>query len=357
MAIGIYVASTTEFSGKNVVAIGLGLRFQREGLRVGYMKPVGISRVTDEGDSAAAGDADGMFAHRVLGLDEDPALVTPVFLDRSTLTSALTPPPADGLAAISSAYAALAKDKDLMIVSGTRGIHFGRTCGLDAASIAKVLSIRLLVIDRLQQDLNYDLLLILKDQLGDQLAGVLLNDIPANLHNDVETLYKPFLERNDLQVLGVIPRDPLMGGIKIGDLAQRLGGKVISAHAKIGKVVENFLIGTMHVDNFMTYFRKSKNAVIIMGGDRSDLQLVSMEGHCPCMILTGNLYPNDIILTRSEVQNIPIILVPEDTYSVAKKVEGILARQKLRDPLKTRQGAQLVSASVNFEAIKKCFGL
>ena len=87
-------------------------------------------------------------------------------------------------------------------------------------------------------------------------------------------------------------------------------------------MVENFLIGTMQVENFMTHFRKHKNSAVIVGGDRSDVQLVALEGNCPCLVLTGNLYPNDIILTRSEVLSIPIVVVRDDTFTVAPQDGG-----------------------------------
>jgi len=151
--------------------------------------------------------------------------------------------------------------------------------------------------------------------------------------------------------------DPLMGAIKVGDLAQRLGGKLISAAGKADRVVESFLIGTMQVENFMTHFRRNKNSAVIVGGDRADVQLVALEGGCPCLVLTGNLYPNDIILTRSEVLEVPIVMVREDTYTVAKKMEAILARHKLRDVIKIKQGAQLVAANLDIAHLKKAAGL
>lgn len=78
---------------------------------------------------------------------------------------------------------------------------------------------------------------------------------------------------------------------------------------------------------------------------------MALEGNCPCLILTGNLYPNDIILTRSEVLEIPVIVVRDDTYAVAKKMEAIQESYKLRDMIKINHGAELVNSELDYEHI------
>ena len=354
MAAGIYVGSTSGYSGKNMVIMGLGLRLQKEGYKVGYMKPVGAMPEEREGK---LGDEDAFFVQSVLGQNEDPQVVTPVVVTQDFKVKAFSGQCGDLMPSISKAYETLSKGKDVMIVAGSGSMYSGRYCQVHAPKVISTLGIKALVIDRLQKEIGYDALAILKDILGEALIGVILNDIPANFLNEVETLINPFLERSGIKVLGVIPKDPLMGAIKVSDLAERLGGKVISAHNKADKVVENFLIGTMQVENFMTHFKKNKNSAIIVGGDRSDVQLVALEGSCPCLVLTGNLYPNDIILTRSEVLSIPIVVVRDDTFTVAKKMEAILSRHKLRDMIKIKQGAQLVSTCIDFDYFKAQMGL
>ena len=113
----------------------------------------------------------------------------------------------------------------------------------------------------------------------------------------------------------------------------------------------------MQVENFMTYFRRNPNSAVIVGGDRADVQLVAIEGNCPCLVLTGNLYPNDIILSRADTLNVPIVMVRQDTYTVAKKMEALLSRHKMRDVMKIRQGAQLISSNLDFAAIREGLGV
>lgn len=352
--VGIYVGATSGYSGKNMIAMGIGLKLQKEGYRVGYMKPVGALPQEKNG---VLGDADAFFVQDILGLTDDPTLVTPVVVDQDFKMKAFTGKCEDLMPRIKAAYEELGKDKDVMIVAGSGSMYSGKYCGLDGVSVVKALGIKAVVIDRYVKELNYDYLLSMKERLGDQLLGVLLNDIPPVFKEELDSLLHPFLESKGIKVLGKIPSDPLMGAIKVADLADRLGGKVITAQDKSERVVENFLIGTMQVENFMTHFRKSKKSAIIVGGDRSDVQLVALEGQCQCLVLTGNLYPNDIIMTRAEVLEVPIVVVRDDTFTVAKKMEAILSRHKLRDVIKIQHGSQLVSSIIDFQHLKEGLGI
>ena len=352
--VGIYVGATSGYSGKNMIAMGIGLKLQKEGYRVGYMKPVGALPQEKNG---VLGDADAFFVQDILGQNEDPTLVTPVVVDQDFKMKAFTGKCEDLLPRIKTAYETLGKDRDVMIVAGSGSMYSGKYCGVDGISVVKNLGIKAIIIDRYVKELNYDYLIAMKELLGDQLAGVLLNDIPPAFKEELDSLLHPFLESKGIKVLGKIPSDPLMGAIKVADLADRLGGKIITAQDKSERVVENFLIGTMQVENFMTHFRKSKKSAIIVGGDRSDVQLVALEGQCQCLVLTGNLYPNDIIMTRAEVLEVPIVVVRDDTFTVAKKMEAILSRHKLRDVIKIQHGSQLVSSIIDFPYLKEFLGI
>ncbi len=352
--VGIYVGATSGYSGKNMIAMGIGLKLQKEGYRVGYMKPVGALPQEKNG---VLGDADAFFVQDILGLSEDPTLVTPVVVDQDFKMKAFTGKCEDLMPRIKAAYETLGKDRDVMIVAGSGSMYSGKYCGVDGISVVKNLGIKAIIIDRYVKELNYDYLIAMKELLGEQLAGVLLNDIPPAFKEELDSLLHPFLESKGIKILGKIPSDPLMGAIKVADLADRLGGKIITAQDKSERVVENFLIGTMQVENFMTHFRKSKKSAIIVGGDRSDVQLVALEGQCQCLVLTGNLYPNDIIMTRAEVLEVPIVVVRDDTFTVAKKMEAILSRHKLRDVIKIQHGSQLVSSIIDFQYMKESLGI
>ena len=354
MSKGLYIGGTRAYSGKNMLSIGLGLRLQKEGLNIGYMKPVGVMPVEQEGVNA---DEDALFVQEVMGLDQPQEHVTPVLVTQDFRMRAFAGQTEDFLPGIKASYEALGKERDLMLVCGAGHTMSGKYCGLDGIRLVRELNLKAIIIDRLQHEINYDELMSIREQLGDHMLGAVLNDIPVSFMAEIDSVIRPFLERNNIPVLGVIPRDPLMGSIRAHELAEGLGGRLVAAQGRADGMVENFLIGTMQVENFMTYFRRNPNAAVIVGGDRADVQLVAIEGNCPCLVLTGNLFPNDIILSRADTLNVPIVMVRQDTYTVAKKMEGLLSRHKMRDVMKIRQGAQLISNNLDFAVIRENLGV
>ncbi len=160
-----------------------------------------------------------------------------------------------------------------------------------------------------------------------------------------------------MPVLGIVPNDPLLNAIKVSELAHRLGGRMVSGTARASRIVDGFLIGTMQVENFMAHFRRHANCATIVGGDRTDLQLVALEGQCPCLVLTGNIPPDEIIRARSEALGVPVVVVREDTYTVARKMEEILNSQKLRELVKIRRGADLVAHALDLARLTAQLGI
>ena len=336
---GLYIGSTKGYSGKNLIVLGMGLWLQARGLSVGYLKPVG-AMPTPEGD--VMGDEDALFVQRALNQQADPETLTPVVVTRDFKVQAFSGQTEGLRERIAQAYAHISADKDVTLVAGSGSMYSGRYCGVDGVSLVHDLDLKAVVIDRYDGDLRYDDLLVLGEKLGERLAGTVFNDLPPEAEPEVELL-TPFLASRGVPVLGSLPRDPLLGSISVADLAEKLGGRIVSAHARTDRVVERFLIGTMQVENFLTHFKKRRGAAV--------------EGEAPCLILTGNLYPNEIILTRSEVLETPLIMVRDDTFSIAKKMESILARHKLRDGGKIERGQALVAERLRMPDLIARLGL
>jgi BioD-like phosphotransacetylase family protein len=85
-----------------------------------------------------------------------------------------------------------------------------------------------------------------------------------------------------------------------------------------------------------------------VGGDRTDIQLVAIENGVSCLVLSGNLYPNDTIIARAEAKGVPIMVTRDDTYTVAKNVEAMVGKFKLEKREKMEHGMNLVDQVFDF---------
>ena len=352
---GLYIGGTTGFAGKNLLALTLALTFKEDGYRVGFMKPVGYMPRELEHQM---GDEDAYFIQSILNLDDELDLVTPVLFDEKFKTQTLTQDCPDLMEKIESAYQTLSQDKDIMIICGSGSfLHAGKHCDVAGLEVSRTLGTKVILVDRFFKEFYYDYLISSHEQLGSDMIGAVFNCVPSSKIDEAVELMTPLFQRKGIDLLGTIPDDPRLNSHRIKDLAQRLQGKVISAPKNTDHLVDNFLIGTMQVENFMTHFKKKRNSAVIVGGDRSDLQLVALEGRCPCLILTGNLYPNDLILSRSDALEIPIIVVREDTYNVAKGMEKILNSSKFREPSLIDYGVKMIKSNLDIARIKQRLGM
>jgi BioD-like phosphotransacetylase family protein len=111
------------------------------------------------------------------------------------------------------------------------------------------------------------------------------------------------------------------------------------------------------VDQALEYIRKARNNAVIVGGDRSDIQLAAVEAGTRCLILTGNLYPNEIVISKADITGIPIVVVRGDTFSVAKRVEQLSGKLRLREKEKVESGIRLVEEKVDFGRLYKGLGI
>jgi BioD-like phosphotransacetylase family protein len=352
--ISLYVGSTSGYSGKSLVSMGIGLKLKKDGLRVGYFKPVGILPIKVENILT---DKDAWFIYRVFELKDHVAEVCPVVLTQEVTVKAYLKDMKGLLRKIERSFQQLSQDKDIMIVGGSGSIYSWNILGVSGLKVIKRLNAKVLIVVKYEGEFCVDYILQAEKDLGDHFIGVIFNKVTHEFRQSVDDYVVPFLKRKGIDVIGILPQDPLVGSITVEELNEMLGGKVLCCHDRINNLVERFLIGAMQVDKATEYFKMTKNNAVIVGGDRADIQLSAIESGTECLVLTGELYPSEVIISRAEQKNIPIVVVRDDTYTVAKKVERLSVRLRLRDKAKVAHGTDLVMKNVNFPLLYKHLGI
>jgi BioD-like phosphotransacetylase family protein len=243
--------------------------------------------------------------------------------------------------------------KEILFIEGGMDLSYGTSVFLDAISISRYLNAEMLVIASRDDDTVVDDLTFLKkyiDLQGVKLAGVIVNkvkDVDEFKHTSLNTL-----EDAGIDVLGVIPFRKELLSYSVEYLAEFLFGKIIAGNEGLSGVVENIFVGAMSVNEAMRnpLFNKEKK-LIITSGDRTDMILAALEGNTAAIILTNNILPPANIISKAAQCKIPLILVPTDTYLVAKKIDDL-------EPLITRSDAakidlleKLVEVNVDYKKL------
>ncbi len=352
--VSLYVGSTSGYSGKSLVSMGLGQRFRSDGLKVGYFKPMGILPIKVENTLT---DKDAWFIYRFLAIKDPISQICPIVLTHDFIMKGYSKGIRGLLGKITKSYQLLSKDKDIMLIGGYGSIYSGSVLGVSGLKVIKRLDAKAIIVVKYEGDYCVDYILEAKENLKDRFIGVVLNKVTHEYKQGIKDYIVPFLERKGVDVLGILPHDSLVASVKVEDLNDMLGGKVLCRHDRLDNLVEQFLIGAMQVDKAIEYFKRTKYNAVIVGGDRADMQLSAIEAGTECLILTGDLYPNNIIIAKAEEKGVPILVVRDDTYSVAKKVEKLSVKLRLRDKAKVARGVSLIMENVDFPLIYKKLGM
>ena len=344
----IFITSTCDYCGKTLVALGLGKRLQADGFKVGYMKSLGRypTRVND-----TVIDSDAALMCEVLELDDPLESISPAIMTQDVIARAYDGEDLQLGEKIVQAHKEISKDKDVLIVGGPGTFSEGSLLGVSARELVPRLDAHAIIVSDCEREVFADDVLLIKDILKERVAGVVINHVEYPKLDYIQRRVAPFLMKNGINLLGTLLSDPILMSVTVRELAEILGGEVLCCEHRLDDLVERFSVGAMNVEGALKYFRKVRSKAVITGGDRPDIQLAALETDTRCLILTGNLYPNDIIISRAEERNVPIILVQRDTLSIVQQVEDIMTRLRIRDKRKIDRAIQLIDEELNFSLL------
>ncbi len=343
----LYIASMAGFSGKSLITLGLGLILKEKGYKIGYIKPYGKIPMK-AGDTII--DADAEFMRKALDIQEPPQVVSPFVTTFESQTNALKGKAVNMFAAFEKAVAAI-EDKDLVLVGGGAGLFEGSIFGINGLRIIHHLKAKTLVVEPWSGDSSIDSIVGARELLGSYFTGAVINKVPEAAHDHIKKSVRPFLEKQGIPVFASLHRDILLDSITVRQLNEILGGKILCCEEGLDDFIESFSIGAMDVDNALKYFRRTPNKAVITGAHRADIQLAALETSTKCIILTGGMYTNDVIVGKAKVQGVPILSVHDDTYSTVEKIEAVLGKIRIREQKKVLKTKEIVETEFDLKRL------
>lgn len=342
-------------SGKTAVVLGLGLKFNELGYRVGYFKPVDNGRRTISG-KIPGGDA--VLMKSVLSLDVSVGQMNPVKAGPDYLNKLSRK--GDNLKEIKLAFEKIAKDCDLVLVEGAVFPHALAAIGLDSATLARELGCRVLTTVKADDDNTLDLAVFYNRYLtGLQIPclGTIFNNVPRQMVSKVKGVFRPILEEAGFKTAGIIPSRPEISSPTVSEYQEILGGEVLVGRENMDRPVEDIVIGAMTIDSALAYLRRAANKAVVTGGDRADIALSALETQTSVLILTGGLYPDVKVLARAEEKGVPVILTHQNTFIVVELLSRAFKHLKPGDKIGINIARENVDRYCNWQYLLDAFEL
>jgi BioD-like phosphotransacetylase family protein len=350
MTDSLLVTGTEDSIGKTGIALALARLARADDADVGYMKPKGTRLESNVGKTL---DADPMLARELLDLDEEMHELEPVVYSPTFVQQAIRGREngEDVRERVLEAYDGIAADRDFMLLEGGGGPDTGTVISLTDRDLADLVDARVLVVARYEEPWDVDAALAYADSFGDRLAGVVFNVVPDQAYDELETDVVPFLEGKGVPVHGVMPRVRELAGVTVGDLTDELGATTLT-DVPTDAYVERFSVGAMSGDEALRQFRRTKDAAVITGGDRSEIHTAALEAPgVKCLILTGGHRPSGAVLGKATEKGVPVLSVQSDTLTTVERADAVVRSGRARDERTVERVQELVTGHVDVDAI------
>ena len=322
----LYLTSDRPQSGKTALAAALASQVRASGGRAAYFKP--LSPSPDE-------DPDVQFVSADVLAQDAPAPQPLPLPDEGGVGE-------EDAGRIRSQVQEMAGEADLTIVEGPSLSQAPGQAGDLAVLLAEVVDGDVLLVVRYRGDLSGDGVLELCEPFGQRRPKVLVNLVTRYRESEVLREIAPAVRARGIDFLGAIPEDRTMLSVTVGQVAEHLEGRWVMGRERSCDLVENLLIGGNVMDSGAIYFGRMESKAVIVRGDRPDIQLAALSTPTACLILTGGHEPIQYVYHQAAQQEVPLLVVEQDTLSAAQALDSLLERSTLHHAGKVRRFQELL---------------
>jgi dethiobiotin synthetase len=241
---------------------------------------------------------------------------------------------------------------DLLIIEGGKELSYGASVRLDTLSLVKYTGGRLILVVSGDEGRIIDDITFIKTyvDVSDIDYSVVINKV-KNLE-DYRTSYLPDIKNLGVNVLGVIPDEAALTYPTMAYLAEKLQARTIAGEGGLKNRIKHIFIGSKSADTAVRDPRfNQEDKLIITSGDRTDYIASTLVVTASGIILTNNILPPPYLLAKLSEKNIPVLLVPYDTYETAEQIGEAVPLLTKDDTENIRLLQKLVEQNVDIKNI------
>ncbi|WP_298548866.1 phosphate acetyltransferase [uncultured Aquimarina sp.] len=365
MSKAVYIATIEPNSGKSIVVLGLMRMLLGKVARVGYFRPI----IDDPKEGVIDNHINTVISHFELDINFKN---TYAFTRSEVLQKYNQGRSGAIIDGIIEKYKNLEEKFDFILVEGTDFSDEGSIIEFDInIIIAKNLGIPSIIVasgvDKTKEEivgnlkLAYDTFTSKDAEVVAIVANKVVNGCEKELKEKLEEEFKEGVEQI------IIPKIGSLINPTIREIVKELDGNILFGKEFLNNQAGSFGVGAMQLRNYLTHLKD--NSLVITPGDRADIILGVLQANISDnypkisgIILTGGIVPEEPILKLIEgvSLSVPIISVPQGTFSITNKIGAIRSKiyadnlQKINTSISTFEqyvdADRLVDPLITFES-------
>lgn len=360
----IFIAATRMNDGKTTTSLALFSAVRSFTERVGFIKPVGQRFIEVEGHKI---DEDSVLLNEIFHVDTPVEAMSPIAVYSNFTREYLDSPDENHskiIDKICRAFDRVAFQQDYIIIEGSGHAGVGSIFGLSNADIAKYLNAKVIIVTSGGIGGPVDEIALNKavfEAADIPIIGAIINKVQPEKIEMVQKYCSIALKRMNVPLLGCIAHEKTLTQPNLQQIVNAIGGRWLHAKEN-GKYhrIHRVVIGAMSENSLAQAIGWGSLIIAPLDCEEIVLSVTATEA------LKKNRSPAGIILTHeiqleSESMNqirqtsIPVILCPEDSYSIASKVNKMTIKTQPKDTDKISIIKDLICKNIDLNVILQAF--
>jgi BioD-like phosphotransacetylase family protein len=357
----IFIAATKQNDGKTTVSLGLISNFQSRYKKVGFIKPIGQRYLEEEGLKV---DEDSLMIEEVCGIKCGLKDMSPIAVEKGFTEKYIDKPDRKKISRqIRRAFARVSQNQQLVVVEGTGHAGVGSVFDHSNACVARLLGCKVIIISSGGIGRPIDEIAMNKslfDKHGVKVLGVIINKVLPEKFDKINRLVRKGLKRKGIDVLGVVPYNPVLSSPTLEQIFAETKFEVLSGKGHLERYVSSVIVGAMQPQEAAKYL--AEDSLLITPGDRQDNILMALslfrdkeakKLKVAGIVLSGGLTPDKCTMDLLQSSGLPVLLSSSDTYTVATIIHDLTVKIRSRDAAKINLVVKMIKDNVDLAKILK----
>jgi len=355
----IFIAATKQNDGKTTVSLGLIYHFKERLKKVSFIKPIGQRYLEEEGLKI---DEDSLLIEEVCGIKCGLKDMSPIAVEKGFTEKYITSADKKSLTQqIKQAFKRISDKQNLVVIEGTGHAGVGSVFDHSNATVAKLLGAKVIIISSGGIGRPIDEIVLNKalfEKEGVKVLGVIINKVLLEKFNKINRLVRLGLKRKGINVLGVIPYEPMLSWPTVEQILEETKFNLLCGKDYLENYVAKILVGAMKPEDALRYI--VNDSLLITPSDRTDM----IEAVLNCfrredknrlclsgLVLTGDIPLDKAIKEKLENAKIPVLLAKTDTYTASSLIHDLTVKIRPCDKEKINKVKTLIKDYVDLEKI------